>query len=62
MGMKDFLTGIVFLFFGITFYFYSKIYSLGTASNMGPGFFPTLISGALMVLGILLISKILVKK
>lgn len=60
--MKDLLTGILFLIVGLVFQIYSKIYVLGTASNMGPGYYPTLISGLLILVGLILSIKKFIKK
>jgi TRAP-type mannitol/chloroaromatic compound transport system permease small subunit len=55
--MKDLLSGIVFLIFGIVFKIYSYQYNIGTASDMGPGYFPNLISTIVIILGVLIICK-----
>jgi len=60
--VKDFLTGVLFLFMGLLFYLYSRIYEFGTASNMGPGFYPSLVSGILVLLGIILVVKKFIEK
>jgi hypothetical protein len=60
--MKDLLTGILFVSIGLLFNLYSRIYELGTASNMGPGYYPGLISILLTLLGIFLIIKNFIKK
>jgi hypothetical protein len=54
---KDFVTGILFFCVGIFFQIYSRSYHLGTLSNMGPGYYPSLVSGLLTVIGLVLILK-----
>lgn len=44
--------GIFFLILGIIFLSISLSYDLGSLSNMGPGFFPTILSGILIIFGI----------
>lgn len=60
--LKDLATGILFIVIGIIFQTYSSIYELGTASNMGPGYYPSLVSGLLILLGIVLVAKNIIKK
>ncbi|MCD8339814.1 MAG: tripartite tricarboxylate transporter TctB family protein [Burkholderiales bacterium] len=58
---RDFFAGIMFMAFGAFFCFYSIAkYALGTASRMGPGYFPMLLGGFLLVLGFLITLKSLV--
>ena len=55
-------TGILFLVIGITFLLSSLKYNLGTASEMGPGFFPFISSAALILISvIMIISSVKVK-
>jgi len=60
--LKDLITGLLFVIIGVIFQFYSSIYEFGTTSNMGPGYYPSLISAILMLLGIILVVKNLIKK
>lgn len=48
---KDFLTGVMFLFFGGAAMVLSSGLSIGTAARMGPGYFPFALGAVLAVLG-----------
>lgn len=50
-SQKDFVAGIVFLAFGAVGIFYGRHYPIGTAARMGPGYFPMVLSGILLLLG-----------
>jgi hypothetical protein len=50
-GIKDILSGLIFLGFGLAFGFAATGYEIGTAFRMGPGYFPLLLAGALSLLG-----------
>ncbi len=54
---KDFLAGAVFIAFGLAFAVAASDYSLGTALRMGPGYFPLVLGGLLVVLGVLTVVK-----
>ncbi len=54
---KDLLAGITFVAFGLAFAIASTTYKLGTALNMGPGYFPLVLGGVLALLGILIVIK-----
>jgi hypothetical protein len=54
---KDFLAGFAFVAFGLAFAIASTTYELGTALNMGPGYFPLVLGGILVFLGILVVIK-----
>jgi hypothetical protein len=56
-NQKDFRAGVMFVAFGLFFAGFGATYSIGTAANMGPGYFPT----ALGVIVILLAIAILLK-
>ena len=51
---KDLLAGAVFVGFGLAFAVTSTTYELGTPLRMGPGFFPLVLGGILVVLGSLI--------
>ncbi len=58
---RDFFAGLLFVAFGAFFCFYSVAhYPLGSASRMGPGYFPMLLGSFLMVLGAAIAFKALV--
>lgn len=48
---KDFWTGLIYVVVGLSAIFLSQDYGLGTAVKMGPAYFPTLLSGVLIVIG-----------
>jgi hypothetical protein len=56
-GLKDVLSGLIFLGFGIAFGYAATGYELGTAFRMGPGYFPLVLAGALALLGIAIVVK-----
>jgi hypothetical protein len=51
-GPKDFLAGVIFLFVGAVFFLSSREYQMGTATSMGPGYFPALLGIILCLLGL----------
>ena len=57
---KDLLAGAVFAGFGLAFAITSATYDIGTPLRMGPGFFPLVLGGILVVLGISIAVKGLV--
>lgn len=50
---KDFWTGIVYIAFGSAALVLSRDYGMGTAAKMGPAYFPTILSGILIAIGII---------
>ena len=48
---KDFLAGLMFAAFGVAALVISAGYPMGTASRMGPGYFPRMLGWLLVVLG-----------
>jgi hypothetical protein len=56
-GIKDILSGLIFLGFGAAFGYAASGYQLGTAFRMGPGYFPIVLAGALAILGVAIIVK-----
>ena len=52
-GPKDFWTGLLYLGFGAIAFWIARDYSFGTASRMGAGYFPSVLSGLLMFFGAL---------
>ena len=49
---SDRLAGLLFILFGGGFAFGAGAYDMGTAAQMGPGFYPRLLGGLLTLLGI----------
>lgn len=54
---KDFYTGLLFMLFGGAFTWGATHYSLGTAAKMGPGYFPLILGGLLLVLGVIVFIR-----
>ena len=50
---KDFWTGVAYFGFGAIAFWIARDYSFGTASRMGAGYFPSVLSGLLMFFGVL---------
>jgi Tripartite tricarboxylate transporter TctB family len=48
----DALAGVLFILFGLLFGFQSLGLDIGTAFRMGPGYFPLVLSGLLILLGL----------
>ncbi|MDD2867015.1 tripartite tricarboxylate transporter TctB family protein [Neomegalonema sp.] len=54
--LTDLLAGLMFVAFGLIFGLTSWFdLDLGTARRMGPGYFPLLLSGVLLLLGLIII-------
>ena len=51
---KDFFAGLLFILFGVAFIWLARDYGFGTARRMGPAFFPIVLSGILIVIGIVI--------
>lgn len=49
---KDFWSGVMFAAFGLAFIVFSRRYDMGTAARMGPAYFPTVLGGLLLLLGV----------
>jgi hypothetical protein len=56
-GIKDILSGLIFLGFGLGFGYAASGYEIGTAFRMGPGYFPLVLAAALALLGIAILVK-----
>jgi|RhiMetdeSRZDD1v2_1073273.scaffolds.fasta_scaffold119021_3 putative tricarboxylic transport membrane protein len=55
----DLLTGVLFVALGAFAIIYGSRYALGTASRMGAGYFPLLISCGLLLIGAFLVARAL---
>ena len=51
---KDFWAGLMLIGIGAAAMFIARDYRFGSASRMGPGFFPTLLGGILAVFGVVI--------
>ena len=54
---KDFWSGVMFAAFGMFFIVFAREYDMGTAARMGPAYFPTVLGGLLLLLGIFVAIK-----
>jgi hypothetical protein len=52
---RDFYSGLMFIIFGAVFILLSLQYGMGTASKMGPAYFPTILGGLLAGLGLIVL-------
>ncbi len=57
---RDFWSGVLFIVFGCAGLWFGRAYAIGTLSRMGPGFFPMLMSVALIGTGAALLARSLV--
>jgi hypothetical protein len=57
----DFLTGVLFLALGGFAIIYGSRYAVGTAARMGPGYFPLIASSGIVLLGIVLVVRSLLR-
>ncbi len=51
---KDLLAGLMFIVIGLVFFFGAYNYNMGTAARMGPGYFPRILGGLLVLLGVVI--------
>lgn len=51
---KDFWSGVMFIAFGLFFALFAQKYDFGTAQRMGPAYFPTVLGGILVLLGVVI--------
>jgi hypothetical protein len=54
---RDFWAGAMMIAVGATAIVIARNYAFGTALRMGPGFFPSVLGGALIVFGIYLVAQ-----
>ena len=54
---KDFWVGLIFAAFGAAFMIGARNYNMGSAVRMGPAYFPTVVGGLLLVLGLIVVLK-----
>jgi hypothetical protein len=58
-NQEDFWAGLMFAGFGALAIWLSTDYPMGTASRMGPGYFPTWLGGIMLVLGVIVTAMAL---
>src|SRR6185295_9990012 len=54
---KDFWIGLIYIFFGSSAILIARDYSLGTAIKMGPAYFPTILGGLLVLIGVVSVIR-----
>ena len=54
---KDFWAGVMFLGIGALALGMARSYSFGTTLRMGPGYFPSVLGGILLVFGVIIMAK-----
>ena len=59
---QDFASGILFIVAGAAFAFLARGYRMGTASSMGPGYFPFWLGMVLVLLGVVVVVQSLSRK
>lgn len=50
---KDFWAGVLYIAFGAAAFWIGRDYPMGTAGRMGAGYFPTVLSAILMLIGLI---------
>ena len=56
-ALKDGVAGAVFIALGLAFAGVALTYELGTPLEMGPGYFPLVLGGMLVLLGLMTVAK-----
>ena len=54
---KDFWTGLIYLAVATAVFIIARNYSTGTASRMGPGYFPLALAGLLTIFGVVAVAR-----
>ncbi|HEX9445870.1 MAG TPA: tripartite tricarboxylate transporter TctB family protein [Candidatus Binatia bacterium] len=54
---KDFWTGVIYIAIGASAVLIAREYGMGTAFKMGPAYFPTVLGGLLMLIGLLSLAR-----
>jgi len=60
-SQKDFGAGILYIAFGAVGFFIARDYGFGQASRMGPGYFPSVLSGLLLAFGLVAVIRSFIK-
>ena len=61
-GPQDMGAGIIFAVIGLAGLYFGKDLTYGSASRMGPGYFPMWLSGIILGMGVILVCRALVIK
>ena len=56
-GRKDFWTGLIYVFFGLSALLVARDYGMGTGGKMGPAYFPTILGGLLSAIGVIAVIR-----
>jgi len=59
---KDFWTGLIYVALGAAALWLGRDYTFGSAARMGPGYFPLVLSGILVVLGLVSLARSFIAK
>ncbi|MFL6623525.1 MAG: tripartite tricarboxylate transporter TctB family protein [Sulfurifustaceae bacterium] len=59
---KDFWAGALYVLVGLAAIFFARDYGMGTATKMGPAYFPTVLGSLLAVIGVVSILRSFVTK
>lgn len=54
---KDFWAGVLYLVIGLAAVWIARDYAMGTAVRMGPGYFPTVLAAALILVGLASLAR-----
>jgi putative tricarboxylic transport membrane protein len=54
---KDFWSGLLFIGFGFAAWFIARGYPMGSATRMGPAYFPSVLGGLLAVIGAVVLIR-----
>jgi hypothetical protein len=57
---KDFWTGLIYISFGSSAILIAREYGMGTAIKMGPAYFPTILGGLLIGIGVISVIRSLI--
>lgn len=56
-SVKDFWAGVIYIFFGLGAILIGRDYAMGTASKMGPAYFPTILGALLVIIGAIAVIR-----
>jgi len=54
---KEFWAGLIYIFFGASAIIVGRDYPMGTAFRMGPAYFPTILGGLLVLIGVVTVIR-----
>ncbi|MBA3447578.1 MAG: tripartite tricarboxylate transporter TctB family protein [Pseudaminobacter sp.] len=57
ISLKDMLSGLIFIGFGVAFGYAALNYEIGTALRMGPAYFPLILAGIIILLGSIIVIQ-----